>query len=75
MNPQGWFIRPNGEFLFWAPPYLRPFSLITDMLVIPLPRVDVSRFIHGQEWYKIRDANLSISWPSCGLKFEEIVII
>jgi len=62
MNPLGWFTGPNGEFLFWVPPYLRPCSLITNsMLVIPGPWVDVSRLIHGSEWHKIRDGNLSIS--------------
>jgi len=62
MNPQGWFIGPNGEFLFWVPPYLRPCSLIADtMLVIPWSWVDVSHFIHGQEWQNINDENSFMS--------------
>ena len=61
-NPQGWFLGPNGEFLFWVPPYLRPCSLITDtMLVIPWTWIDVTPLIHGQEWQGIKDQNLSIS--------------
>jgi len=61
MNPQGWFIGSNGEFLFWVPPYLRPWNLITDMLVIPWPRVDVNHFIHGQTWHEINNGYSSIS--------------
>ena len=62
MNPQGWFIGLHGELLFWVPPYLRPWSLITDTpLVIPWPRVDVSYLVHGKEWQRIHDGNLSIS--------------
>jgi len=58
MNPQGWFIGSKGEFLFWVPPYLRPFNLTADtMLVIPWPRIDVSHLIRGQEWQKINDGN------------------
>ena len=54
MDSQGWFIGPNGEFLFWVPPYLRPCSLITDtMLVVQWPWVDVNHLIHGHEWQKI----------------------
>ena len=54
MNPQGWFIGPNDELLFWVPSYLRPCSLTTDsMLVIPWPWVDVSFLILGQEWWKV----------------------
>ena len=62
MNPQGWFTGPYGELLFWVPPYLRPCSLTTDIpLVIPWPQVDVSHLLHGQEWQKINDGNLSTS--------------
>ena len=62
MNDQGWFIAPNGECLFWVPPYLRPCSLTTDtMLVLPRPWLDVNHLIHGQEWQKIKDGNLSRS--------------
>ena len=62
MNHQGWFIAPNGEFLFWVPPYLRPCSLTTDtMLVLSRPWVDAGNLMHGQEWRKIKDGNLPIS--------------
>jgi len=61
MNDQGWFIGPNGELLLWVPPYLRPCSLITDaILVIPWPWLDVRPLMHGQEWQKIKNGNLSI---------------
>jgi len=61
MNSQGWFIGPNGEYLFWIPPYLRPFSLITDVFVITWTWINVSHFVHGQEWQKIYGGNFSIS--------------
>ena len=61
MNPEGWFVGPNGELLFWVPPYLRPCSLIDMILVISRPWVDVSHLILGQEWQKINDKNLPIS--------------
>ena len=71
MNPQGWYIGPNGEFFFWVPLYLRPCSLITyTTLVIPGPWVDVSHSIHGWEWQKIINGNLSISWQHAVLEFQ-----
>ena len=55
INSQGWFVGSNGKLLFWVPPYLRPCSLTTErVLVIPRPWIDVSYFIYGQEWHKIR---------------------
>jgi len=57
MNNQGWYITRNDEFLFWIPPYLRPYSFTTDqMLVLPRPWLDVSHLndlMHGLEWQKI----------------------
>jgi len=55
MNYHGWFIGPNGEFLFWVPSYLRPCRLTTDtkLVIAGLGSwLDVSNVIHGQEWQK-----------------------
>ena len=67
MNHQGWFIGPNSEFLFWVPSYLRPCSLTTDTkrVIIGLGSwLDVNHLIHGQEWWKIKDRNSSMSYRS-----------
>ena len=74
MNNQGWFIGPNGKFLFWVPPYLRPYTLLTDtMLVIPWPRLDVSHLMHasGREWLKINDGDLRTSLQSSASRKDE----
>ena len=64
MNDQGWFIGPNGEFLFWIPSYLRPCSLTTDAKWVTESLgswLDLTHVIHGQEWQKIKDRDSSTS--------------
>ena len=65
MNGQGWFIRPNGEFLCWIPPYLRPCSPVgpdTKFVITRGSCLDItSHVMYGQEWQTIKDGNLCMS--------------
>ena len=62
MDHKGWFTGPNGEFVFWVPSYLRPCNITIDTKLViaslgSQPWLDVTHFIHGQEWQRINDRN------------------
>ena len=52
----GWITGPNGELLFWVPPWMRSglYDSRTSLIIgrFPKTKLDLSKFVHGPQWQK-----------------------
>ncbi|CCA75010.1 related to WD40-repeat protein (notchless protein) [Serendipita indica DSM 11827] len=64
MNDDGWLAGPNGERLVWIPSIFRVGFEQRGVRIIGRCRrlkMDVSRFVHGEEWTRVKDGGRVLS--------------